>query len=471
MSEYYSITTNAGDEAIAKAISSNTKLDITHIAFGDGNGSVPTPSKSRTALIKEVHRQKILKYEQHPSKNNWIVVWAVIPSNIGGFYIREIGLIANNILISNGSVPATYKEASNEAVREYQLKFTIDVNSAEVVSLILDESLIFATQEWVRQNFILIKDIVNNLTTDDALKVLSAAMGKKLQDEKLNKTDNAASASKLLTARTISVSGDATGSTSFDGASNRSIILTLANSGVVEGTYGSPIKTLVATYNNKGLATAITEKDIPTFTGSTSVGLVPGRSGKTTTKYLREDGQWGTPPNTTYTLIPLAELKSGTEDTPRVVNAQLLKEAVQHFAPVQTSITGNAGSASTLNPGAKINGVTFTGDKDIVCGFGVNQKWYNELSRRAFNTIFKNTNPWPIFIEYSVRISIPQSHVRLYVNGELYVKSSTGSVKKVIIVGPGSTYELKPYRDSMDLEPDIPISSNGIILTSWEEYK
>ena len=51
-------------------------------------------------------------------------------------------------------------------------------------------------------------------------------------------TGNAGSATVLQTARTISLSSDVTGSVSFDGSSNVTIVSTLANSGVTAGTYG-----------------------------------------------------------------------------------------------------------------------------------------------------------------------------------------------------------------------------------------
>jgi hypothetical protein len=50
---------------------------------------------------------------------------------------------------------------------------------------------------------------------------------------------NASTATKLATARTFSITGDAAGSASFDGSANASIVLTLANSGATAGTYGS----------------------------------------------------------------------------------------------------------------------------------------------------------------------------------------------------------------------------------------
>lgn len=57
-------------------------------------------------------------------------------------------------------------------------------------------------------------------------------------------------ANKLVTARTISLSGDATGSISFDGSSNKTLSVTLANSGVTAGTYS------VVTVDAKGRATS-----------------------------------------------------------------------------------------------------------------------------------------------------------------------------------------------------------------------
>ena len=54
---------------------------------------------------------------------------------------------------------------------------------------------------------------------------------------KLDATATAVTASKLAAIRTISTSGDATVSIDFDGSTNASGVLTLANTGVVAGTY------------------------------------------------------------------------------------------------------------------------------------------------------------------------------------------------------------------------------------------
>ncbi|MEH7988258.1 hypothetical protein V3394_18305 [Pseudomonas aeruginosa] len=67
-------------------------------------------------------------------------------------------------------------------------------------------------------------------------------------------------ATKLATARTLSISGAASGSASFDGSANANIALTLADSGAVAGTYPK------VTINAKGLVTggsALLAADIP----------------------------------------------------------------------------------------------------------------------------------------------------------------------------------------------------------------
>lgn len=74
--------------------------------------------------------------------------------------------------------------------------------------------------------------------------------------------DNSATTTKLATARTISISGDATGSTSFDGSANAAISATLANSGVSAGTY---TKVTVDAKGRVTAATAQTAADVPTL--------------------------------------------------------------------------------------------------------------------------------------------------------------------------------------------------------------
>lgn len=74
---------------------------------------------------------------------------------------------------------------------------------------------------------------------------------------------NIENATKLATARLISIAGDGVGSASFDGSANASITLVLANTGVTAGTYTK------VTVDSKGRitgATNLTASDIPSLT-------------------------------------------------------------------------------------------------------------------------------------------------------------------------------------------------------------
>ncbi|OTG82338.1 hypothetical protein [Acinetobacter sp. ANC 4648] len=92
-------------------------------------------------------------------------------------------------------------------------------------------------------------------------------------DGKLDRAANAVSASKLEIVRTISFSGAATGSFNFDGSANTSCLITLANSGVVEGTYSSTIQIPTISVNAKGQITAISQQAIRSAS-TTQTGVV-----------------------------------------------------------------------------------------------------------------------------------------------------------------------------------------------------
>jgi hypothetical protein len=77
-------------------------------------------------------------------------------------------------------------------------------------------------------------------------------------------TGNANTATTLATARNISLTGDATGSASFDGSANAPITVTLANSGVTAGTYGSSSAVPVVTVDAKGRVTNVSTQNITT---------------------------------------------------------------------------------------------------------------------------------------------------------------------------------------------------------------
>ena len=89
----------------------------------------------------------------------------------------------------------------------------------------------FETGDWIISTGAKWEKIDNT----DAVTSVNGQIG----DVKITRVDEAGTADKLKTARTIALTGDATGSTTFDGSANRDISVTLANTGVTAGTYNN----------------------------------------------------------------------------------------------------------------------------------------------------------------------------------------------------------------------------------------
>lgn len=73
---------------------------------------------------------------------------------------------------------------------------------------------------------------------------------------------NAVSATRLQTARNIALTGDATGTVSFNGAANVNIPVVLSNTGVTARAYGSNMKIPTFTVDAKGRITHVVEQDL-----------------------------------------------------------------------------------------------------------------------------------------------------------------------------------------------------------------
>jgi len=152
--KFGSVLTISGQAKIAAAMQpGGTPLTITEIALGDGGGAAVIPSENRAELMHELHRQPIDSAEPHPTDATSVVIQAVIPPLVGGFWIREIGLYdLDGDLVAYGSFPATEKPVLSAGVgRELIIRTHLAVASTEAVTVLIDPSIIYASQTWVQQ--------------------------------------------------------------------------------------------------------------------------------------------------------------------------------------------------------------------------------------------------------------------------------------------------------------------------------
>jgi phage-related tail fiber protein len=158
MNDYFLILTTVGKAKVAEAIINNTKVNITNVVFGDGNGSVVTPTPAWTALARKVYETAPNSVNIHKDNNNWISVKAYIPKDTGGWFIREIGLFDDkNNLIAVGNYPDTYKPTTSLGVGvDMFIEVIMEVSNANAITLQVNPSQMLVTKEemetFVKEN-------------------------------------------------------------------------------------------------------------------------------------------------------------------------------------------------------------------------------------------------------------------------------------------------------------------------------
>lgn len=148
MSDYYTLLTQLGAAALANAQALGQSVQLTELALGDGGGAAVTPTEADTALVHEVHRLGLSGLYPDETTPAWLIAEAVVPLDIGGWTIRELGLYTNTgLLFAVGNFPATYKPTLAEgAGRDLILRVIMEITSAASVTLQLDASVSLLTQ-------------------------------------------------------------------------------------------------------------------------------------------------------------------------------------------------------------------------------------------------------------------------------------------------------------------------------------
>ncbi|HED6265275.1 TPA: phage tail protein [Enterobacter bugandensis] len=93
--KYYSILTNRGKELEAQSSATGKPVIIKDFVVGDGNGQPVTPDPAFTALIHEVYRSGISALQVSPDQANQFIAQLVLPPDVGGFVVREVGLLTD----------------------------------------------------------------------------------------------------------------------------------------------------------------------------------------------------------------------------------------------------------------------------------------------------------------------------------------------------------------------------------------
>ena len=224
MTTFFGILTKIGEAKEANAKALGVPVLITEMEVGDGGGVSPTPDREQTALIGSKRRAQINRSFVDPSNPSWLVVEQVIPEQVGGWWVRELGLRdADGDLVAVANCPPTYKPLLSEGSGRTQVvRMVLQVSSAKDFTLKIDPAVVLATRQYVDEGLL----------------------------KKLDKDGTAVAATKLETARSFSITGGATAAAkTFDGTGN--VALTVTALDVSKATAG----TLPVARGGTGVAT------------------------------------------------------------------------------------------------------------------------------------------------------------------------------------------------------------------------
>ncbi|HEI8999752.1 TPA: phage tail protein [Citrobacter koseri] len=149
MADYYSIITNRGKELEAEALASGTVIVLSWFVVGDGNGKLVKPNPAQTRLVNETYRGSIAELVVSPEQSNQLMAKIVLPTDTGGFTVREVGLLTDaGELYAVANCPTIDKPVGGVSVNmQFRLavsdtsNITLDVATGDGLFLRIDQNL------------------------------------------------------------------------------------------------------------------------------------------------------------------------------------------------------------------------------------------------------------------------------------------------------------------------------------------
>ncbi|WP_262502215.1 phage tail protein [Pseudomonas fragi] len=155
-SQFMAILTAVGEAKQANAAARGLPWTFTQMGVGDANGADPQPSRTQTKLINERRRAPLNQIKVDPKNTNVIIAEQVIPENVGGWWIREIGLYdADGDLVAVANCAPSFKPLLAQGSGKTQVvRMNFIVTSAANVVLKIDPSVVLATRQYVDDRII-----------------------------------------------------------------------------------------------------------------------------------------------------------------------------------------------------------------------------------------------------------------------------------------------------------------------------
>ena len=168
MKQYTLLTAN-GINKLLKTASNGSKIILKEVVVSDFDGEL---SESITTIPNEKYRGAINAITINESDSNILDVDAIIPPDVGGFYIKTAGIFCDDgSLFAVARLADTYKPLLSEgSSKDITLNFKLQIaNASESIILKVDNNIVLATRKWCEKMFLKLKDKIDayNKTESD----------------------------------------------------------------------------------------------------------------------------------------------------------------------------------------------------------------------------------------------------------------------------------------------------------------
>lgn len=146
--EYFSILTTAGLSKLINATANSQEIKLTQMGVSDDGSDI---TQDITSLPSEKYKFNINSITKSSSDENVLICEGVILAEVGGFYIRKVGVYTQDgELFAIGRVPETYKPLLNEgSAKDITIKFYLQVDNSANITLKVDNNVVLATRNFV----------------------------------------------------------------------------------------------------------------------------------------------------------------------------------------------------------------------------------------------------------------------------------------------------------------------------------
>ena len=150
-SQFFAILTAVGEAKQANAAALGVPWTFAQMGVGDAKGTDPMPDRLQTKLINERRRAPLNQVKVDPKNASVIIAEQIIPENVGGWWVREIGLYdAAGDLVAIANCAPTFKPLLTQGSGRTQIiRLNLIVSSTSNIELKIDPSVVLATREYV----------------------------------------------------------------------------------------------------------------------------------------------------------------------------------------------------------------------------------------------------------------------------------------------------------------------------------